>query len=320
MVQFHVPLVRSLLPSTVPATSADATTAATTTTINPEYTAWVKQDQILLGWILSSLTEPVLAQVVGLETSYDVWNALQRHFASSSRSRIMQLRRELQLLKKGNKTMSEYFLCAKQLSDNLAACGHAITTSDLQQYILNGLDSAYDAIVTNLTATNDDITLKDFQAHLFSFDMRLESQNGILGAAPTANMAKSTSGSFRRANNSVNQQMPRSNNNVRASYGQHPNQQRTRSPPVANLSGPCQLCGRRNHTVINCWHRFDKDFTPDRPAPTAYVATSQPIHASTMSLRIKKIFSCILIMMGLIKSWLVMVIPFLFPMLVRQVS
>lgn len=113
-------------------TDAGSPNNTTTTAINPEYTAWVKQDQILLGWLLSSPTEPVLAQIVGLETSYDVWNALQCHFASRSRSRIMQLRRELQLLKKGNKTMSEYFVCAKQLSDNLAACGNAITSFDLQ--------------------------------------------------------------------------------------------------------------------------------------------------------------------------------------------
>lgn len=43
----------------------------------------------------------------------------------------MQLRRNLQLLKKGNKTMSEYLLLAKQLSDNLAACGQAISASDM---------------------------------------------------------------------------------------------------------------------------------------------------------------------------------------------
>lgn len=74
----------------------------------------------------------------------------------------MHLRRELQLLKKGNKSMSDYFLFAKRISDNLAACGQAVTTMDLQQYILSGLDSAYDAIVTTLTARNDDIPMEDF--------------------------------------------------------------------------------------------------------------------------------------------------------------
>lgn len=225
-------------PRTIPI-STTRTTTNTTTTINPEYTTWVKQDQILLGWLLSSLTEPVLAQIIGLETSADVWNALQRHFASSSRSRIMQLRRELQLLKKGNKSMSEYFLLAKQLSDNLAACGHAISLADLQQYILNGMDSAYDAIVTTLTATNVDITLEDFQAHLLSFEMRLESQNSVLGAAPIAHLARSNSNYVKRGGNNFHQPFPRSSNHVRNNTGRPQNQQRGRSSNGAPLSGPC---------------------------------------------------------------------------------
>ncbi|KAL5705838.1 hypothetical protein ACHQM5_024078 [Ranunculus cassubicifolius] len=65
------------------------------TNINPEYIQWNKQDRVLLGWLLSSLSETVLAQVVGLNTSRDVWVALENQYASKSRARIMQLRREL---------------------------------------------------------------------------------------------------------------------------------------------------------------------------------------------------------------------------------
>ena len=58
--------------------------SSTDTTINPNYITWQKQDNILLRWILSSLTEPVLTQVVGLSTSASVWQALDRMFASKS--------------------------------------------------------------------------------------------------------------------------------------------------------------------------------------------------------------------------------------------
>ena len=53
-------------------------------TINPEYTRWIKLDQMLLCWLISSLTEAVLAHVVGLTTSRDVWCSLERIFASPS--------------------------------------------------------------------------------------------------------------------------------------------------------------------------------------------------------------------------------------------
>ncbi|KAF9608731.1 hypothetical protein IFM89_010863 [Coptis chinensis] len=37
--------------------------------VNPEFTKWHKQDQVLLGWILSSLSETVLSQVVGISST-----------------------------------------------------------------------------------------------------------------------------------------------------------------------------------------------------------------------------------------------------------
>ncbi|KAJ8633328.1 hypothetical protein MRB53_026664 [Persea americana] len=57
--------------------------------INPAYTAWQKQDQVLLGWLFSTLSETTLAQVVGLSTSRDVWLALENQYASRSRARLM---------------------------------------------------------------------------------------------------------------------------------------------------------------------------------------------------------------------------------------
>ncbi|KAF6171299.1 hypothetical protein GIB67_036967 [Kingdonia uniflora] len=68
------------------------------TTINPTFLAWTKQYQIMFGWLLSSLSESVLAQVVGLDSSRVVWYALDKQFASKSRARKMQIRRELQTI------------------------------------------------------------------------------------------------------------------------------------------------------------------------------------------------------------------------------
>lgn len=85
----------------------------------------------------------------------------------------MQIRRELQTMRKGSLSMFEYFLRAKQLLDTLAASDQALLDTDLQQIILSGLDSAYDAIVTTLTAAIDNFSMDDFQAHLLAFEMRL---------------------------------------------------------------------------------------------------------------------------------------------------
>lgn len=50
-------------------------------TVNPAYNSWIKQDQLLLSWILSTLTKGVLAQVVGCVSLRDVWQTLENMFA-----------------------------------------------------------------------------------------------------------------------------------------------------------------------------------------------------------------------------------------------
>ncbi|KAF6171589.1 hypothetical protein GIB67_018113 [Kingdonia uniflora] len=55
---------------------------------NPEYTTWMKRDQLLLSWIISSLSENVLAHAVSLSTSHVVWTTLAKTFAPSSSIRV----------------------------------------------------------------------------------------------------------------------------------------------------------------------------------------------------------------------------------------
>jgi hypothetical protein len=49
--------------------------------INLSYLPWHRQDQLLLGWLRSSLTETLLAQVVSLTTTRDFWHFLEDYYA-----------------------------------------------------------------------------------------------------------------------------------------------------------------------------------------------------------------------------------------------
>lgn len=46
------------------------------TTVNSAYLFWWKRDQMLAGWIIATLSEHVLAQVVRLNTSFELWRSL----------------------------------------------------------------------------------------------------------------------------------------------------------------------------------------------------------------------------------------------------
>jgi hypothetical protein len=49
---------------------------------NTEHDAWLAKDQQLLGYLLNSLHKDVLAQVVEVTTSAELWSALQRMFSA----------------------------------------------------------------------------------------------------------------------------------------------------------------------------------------------------------------------------------------------
>jgi hypothetical protein len=67
-------------------------------TLNPAYTTWQKKDQLLLSWIICSLSPSLVSSVYGLDTSRQAWTALAARYASESKSRVSHLKRQLQSL------------------------------------------------------------------------------------------------------------------------------------------------------------------------------------------------------------------------------
>jgi len=51
----------------------------TTEVPNPEYHTWNRSDQVVRAWLLGSLNEDIMREVVNYATSYQVWNALAQH-------------------------------------------------------------------------------------------------------------------------------------------------------------------------------------------------------------------------------------------------
>lgn len=44
--------------------------------INPDYQKWWRNDQLVLSWILSSLTEETISLAIGITTPRDLWKIL----------------------------------------------------------------------------------------------------------------------------------------------------------------------------------------------------------------------------------------------------
>jgi hypothetical protein len=143
-------------------------TSSITLVPNPNYNLWVQQDKLILSAVVSTLSEVVLAHVVGLKTSRDVWTTLEKIFASESKARIMQTRYQLATLKKGASSIVDYFQKAQTLAHTLAAIDEPLKESEVVFYILAGLSTDYDPLVTSITTRIDPISLEDLYGHLLT--------------------------------------------------------------------------------------------------------------------------------------------------------
>lgn len=155
---------------------------------NPEFIAWSAKDQMLLGWMLSSMTESILSLVMNWHTSYAVWRALDKHFGSQSKAKTVNLRYQLNTTKKHELSMADYFVKMKGIADSFACAGSAIEDSDLIMHILGGIGSDYGDVATYLTANAASMDLDEAYAMLLSKEARLERERGEINTVMTNNL------------------------------------------------------------------------------------------------------------------------------------
>lgn len=78
-----------VIPSkTVVVTLPDSTTREIE---NPDFLLWQRSDKLLKGWITSTLSKDILYYIVGLETSFELWQSLKQLCAQSSLEREFHL-------------------------------------------------------------------------------------------------------------------------------------------------------------------------------------------------------------------------------------
>lgn len=156
-----------------PATTVVASTVDGAAPIpNPEYDRWFDQDQQLLSGLLSTMTEDVLRDVVLAKTSKEVWDSLQKKFASSTKARTVQIRVELATLKKHDLSAADFFHKIMGLANELAAADAPLRDEEVLAYLLAGLLVEYDPFVTSMTTKSEAFSLDDVFAHLVAFEAR----------------------------------------------------------------------------------------------------------------------------------------------------
>lgn len=175
---------------------------------NPQYASWFVQDQAIVGALLSSMTEEVLAQVTRCaNTSNELWTSLQTMFSAQHRGNSIQIRTQLSTTKKGDMTASEFYHKMTSLADTMANIGHPMTDEEVIGYILAGLGPGHGDLVTAITvmSNQNSVTLPDFYLYLIAHEAQASIMNSTPDFTTSANtVTRQDQNPSRRNNNNNN--------------------------------------------------------------------------------------------------------------------
>lgn len=77
---------------------------------NPNFLAWKQTDRLIKGWIISTLSEEILSQVMGSDSAADVWFELKRKFISSTMDRELASHNQLQTIRRDSFDSRDIYL------------------------------------------------------------------------------------------------------------------------------------------------------------------------------------------------------------------
>jgi hypothetical protein len=280
-----------------------------TSAINPDFLVWQKKDQFVLAWINATLSEKVLSMVYGLNTAQQVWTHLAKRFTPTSRTRVSNLKRQLQTISQGSKNCTDYLLTAKNLADQLAAIGKGVEDEELISYVIGGLNPSYHTFVTTFCYGNRDtaVPFDDFQTELINYEQLFEAHQKPLqpdGGQFAFHLTKQRPHPFqpRKYRPSPSgrhfSRPPQSHQRTMQPSYASPHHSAASSPGLLPLPSkfpasphygkplnsnhsfsspnrpPCQICGKLSHQALDCYHRMDFAFQGKHPpAQLAAMAT-----------------------------------------------
>ncbi|XP_019168044.1 PREDICTED: uncharacterized protein LOC109163796 [Ipomoea nil] len=245
-------------PSAIEATPAsDESNSAATTGVpvpNPAYKAWIKQDQSILSFIISSLSDEVMHLAVGKATSREVWESIMAALGSTTRARCLSFLGQFHSLRQGNGSAVKYLGRAQLLVEQLALVGRPISLDEQNLFVFRGLRPEYLSLALSLTAAGIPVTISQIsdylQAHEFihAEDYPAGSDGGFT-AAPSAMYVGR--GGRNNGGRSTRDGGRHGQNRGRGGRG---GQNRGRSGRNSALR--CQICRAQGHTVVYCFKRY----------------------------------------------------------------
>jgi len=103
-------------------------------------------DRAIMQLITATLSPIVMSCAIVSTSSKDLWNQLKEQFSIISRTSIFQMKSNLQTIKKGAYSVSQYLYRIKEVRDYLSTTGVYFADEDIIILALNGLPAEYNTI------------------------------------------------------------------------------------------------------------------------------------------------------------------------------
>lgn len=131
-------------------------------------------DRALMQLLIATLSSTAISSVIGCHNSHDMWVQLKDRFSTVTKAHIFQMKSELQNLKKGSNTISQYLQRIKDARDHLSAADASFEDNDIVILALNGLPPEYNTFRCMVRGRESPLTLKEFRSQLLAEEAILE--------------------------------------------------------------------------------------------------------------------------------------------------
>ncbi|KAM1109218.1 hypothetical protein TB1_008081 [Malus domestica] len=142
--------------------------------ITDAYKVWKIHDKALMTLITAILSPAALSSVIGCQSSKEMWINLKERFSSMTRTSIVQMKIDLQNIKKWAESIDLYLQRIKYCRDQLAAVGVAIPNEDIVIVALRGLPTEYNTIKAVIRGRENLVSLQELRSQLKAEEATLE--------------------------------------------------------------------------------------------------------------------------------------------------
>ena len=241
---------------------------------NPAYQTWLRQDKLLFGALVGTISTNLVPLITQSPTSHDAWKTLANTYARPSRGHIKQLKENLKSISKGSQSVTDYMQAIKTKADELATLGKPLDHEDLIEKVLDGLEDTYQSVIDAVNSRDTPITFDELHEKLIHKELSLRNISPSPALPASAHLTNTRSNPRHTTHRPS---WPATNPSPHPA----PNPYHRSAPkPNRPFLGKCQWCRTQGHVVSQC-PLFRQQFPHATPPPRPN--TSSPIRSPSPS-------------------------------------